>query len=443
MIYSKPRQARRPGPPGSGPGDFYRRRRARRRPALAASMPGGPALEQAVHPEALIAAYDYAAAHGGPAPGPDRLTYAALGRGEACAIFRDLAPVILAGEYRPAAGRALKIAKRYGGTRTLTIVSIIDRVVAAAVARALTPLFEAIFLPCSYGFRPGRGTWDLLADLMAAVAAERITTLAIDDVKRAFDTVPIAPLLEKFKEHLHDESLLQLTEVILRGGEDRDRNVGIVQGSPLSPTALNLLLHHVHDRPLEGDPDFPPLFRFADNVCYLAGSAPEGRRALDHARQLLAHAGLALKGQDGPPIDLREGGNASLLGFRLSLHEDRMRLDLGEDTLKTDMARCLIAAHDDPDPHRAARTALRGWAAAYGPALGDLTESDTETILDTAARHGFRELASREELAGWCTAAHTRWTIRHTAALTRRGLTGEGLGFVAAPPATVEPDGLT
>ncbi len=371
------------------------------------------------------------------------MTYDALGPAEVAIVLREAAKAIRRGDYRPGPAREQDIPKTGGGTRTLTISNLVDRVIGAALNRALTPYFETIFFGSSYGFRPKLSTQHLLADLLAAMMALQITTLAIDDVKRAFDNVPIAPLMEIFAEHIEDKSLLQLVETVLRGGEDRDRAVGIPQGSPLSPSALNLLLHHVHDRPLEGDPDFPPLFRFADNLCYLTGSAPEGRWALDHARQLLAHAGLALKGADGDPVDLREGGEASLLGFRLSLRVDRLRLGLGEDALETDMARCLIAAHDDPDPHRAARTALRGWVASYGPALGELTEGDTETILRAAARHGFRELASREELAGWCTAAHARWRARYTAALTRLGLTDEDLPFVAAPPATVEPDGLT
>ena len=226
---------------------------------------------------------------------------------------------------------------------------MLDRVVAAAVARALTPPFEAVFLPSSYGFRPGLGTQDLLADLMAAMAAVRITTLAIDDVRKAFDHVPIAPLMEAFAEHITDPSLLQLIETILRGGEDRGRTVGIPQGSPISPLALNVLLHHIHDRPLEGDPDFPPLFRYADNLAYLARACPKATRPWTVSDD-------SWRTPDSPsrattaPVDLREGGEASLLGFRLSMHEDRLRLDLGEDALESDLALCLTSAHDDPDP---------------------------------------------------------------------------------------------
>src|SRR5205085_561100 len=100
-----------------------------------AATPGGPTLAQVAHPEALIAAYDALAARGGPAPGPDGPTYADLGRGEACALLRDLSALILTGAYTPSAGRKQPIPKPGGGTRTLTIAGILDRVVAAALNR--------------------------------------------------------------------------------------------------------------------------------------------------------------------------------------------------------------------------------------------------------------------------------------------------------------------
>ena len=111
MSYARRRHTPRPGPPGAGPGDFYRRRQRRRERALLASTAGGPTLGQVVCPEALIAAYDALAAHGGKAPGPDGLTYADLGRGEACDVLRELSPVILGGEYVPSAGRKVAIPK--------------------------------------------------------------------------------------------------------------------------------------------------------------------------------------------------------------------------------------------------------------------------------------------------------------------------------------------
>jgi hypothetical protein len=48
------------------------------------------------------------------------------------------------------------IPKPQGGTRPLGIPSVRDRVAQQAAKLVLEPIFEADFLPCSYGFRPKR-----------------------------------------------------------------------------------------------------------------------------------------------------------------------------------------------------------------------------------------------------------------------------------------------
>jgi len=44
----------------------------------------------------------------------------------------------------------------------LSIPCVRDRVVQAAVKAVVEPVFEANFLPCSFGFRPRRSTHDAL-----------------------------------------------------------------------------------------------------------------------------------------------------------------------------------------------------------------------------------------------------------------------------------------
>jgi hypothetical protein len=100
------------------------------------------------------------------------------------------------------------------------------------------------------------------------------------------------------------------------------------QGSAYSPTALNVRLHHAHDLGVQQG-HYPPWFRYADNVVYIGQGVPEGQQALDQARHLLGQAGFTLKGTDGPPVDLRIGEKAQLLGFTLYRKNNVLQFGLG------------------------------------------------------------------------------------------------------------------
>ncbi len=68
--------------------------------------------------------------------------------------------------FRPLPSRERLIPK--AGTakrRRLGISTIRDRVVQASLKLVLEPIFEADFLPCSYGFRPNRRVHDAVAEV--------------------------------------------------------------------------------------------------------------------------------------------------------------------------------------------------------------------------------------------------------------------------------------
>ncbi len=64
------------------------------------------------------------------------------------------------GSYFPPPVKAVEIPKPHGGgTRTLGVPTISDRVAQTVVARRLEAKVEPIFHPDSYGYRPHRSAW--------------------------------------------------------------------------------------------------------------------------------------------------------------------------------------------------------------------------------------------------------------------------------------------
>ncbi|SHG75237.1 Reverse transcriptase (RNA-dependent DNA polymerase) [Streptoalloteichus hindustanus] len=67
--------------------------------------------------------------------------------------------------FQPLPVRRRAIPKAGGKVRYVGIATIRDRVVQASLKLVLEPIFEADFLPCSYGFRPNRRAHDAVAEI--------------------------------------------------------------------------------------------------------------------------------------------------------------------------------------------------------------------------------------------------------------------------------------
>ncbi len=192
---------------------------------------------------------------GAETPGPDGVRCGDL-KQRLPAWLAALADDLFRGRYQPQPPRWFSVPKpgKPGKERRIGILNVRDRVVQAAVKQLLEPIFDPLFLPCSYGFRPGHSVAAALAD-----AVRRLDGHADDatpfvyavhlDVADCFDSIDHTLLLAELRRTLADDDLLRMLErILLIGGAQVGRlwwkrTCGLVQGSSLSPLLCNLALH--------------------------------------------------------------------------------------------------------------------------------------------------------------------------------------------------------
>ncbi|MFD0623537.1 reverse transcriptase domain-containing protein [Streptomyces sanglieri] len=149
--------------------------------------------------------------------------------------------------FRPLPVRERMIPKTGGKLRRLGIATITDRVVQASLKLVLEPIFEAEFLPCSYGFRPNRRAHDAVAEVRH-FTSHGYEWIVEGDIKACFDEISHPALLDRVRLRIGDKRVLDLVKAFLKAGilgEDRvlrETSAGTPQGSILSPLLSNVAL---------------------------------------------------------------------------------------------------------------------------------------------------------------------------------------------------------
>ncbi len=371
-----------------------------------------PPFSSVVNRENLLRVFKSLKANGGQAPGVDGLRYTDVSTTEIADVLQQVSSSIHADDYQPQPIRAVRIPKPRGGHRTLKLSSIVDRVVTSAVAEAIGPLFEERFnaCSCSYGYRKWLNSWHMLAKIEWLATERGQTAIAVDDIRQAFDFVPIEPLLDLLRRQIADRQTQNLIERLMRGSEGNRHTVGIDQGNPLSPLMLNLLLDEYVDRRLTADASLSFL-RYADNLVLMSSDLHHVRRSMETLTDLLQSIGLSLKGQDGPPVDLREPGTRrEILGYQITWVDNRLQFEPGQQTW-SNLAKALREAHLTSSPTQSARLVLGGWLEANVGPLATSAEVGpiVEQAIRAAAQSGHLELGPSLDLRNRANASLTRW----------------------------------
>ena len=121
--------------------------------------------------------------------------------------------------------------------RRLGISTVRDRVVQAALKLVLEPIFEADFLPCSYGFRPNRRAHDAVAEVRYLASHNRNYEWVVEgDIKACFDEISHVGLMDRVRARVGDKRVLALVKAFLKSGiltedgELKDTGSGTPQG---------------------------------------------------------------------------------------------------------------------------------------------------------------------------------------------------------------------
>jgi RNA-directed DNA polymerase len=149
-----------------------------------------------------------------------------------------------------------------------TVPTVSDRIAQMVVKQLIEPDLDPVFLPDSYGYRPGKSALD-------AIGVTRKRCWQYDwvlefDIKGLFDNISHELLLKAVRKHVSCKWALLyierwLTAPMEQNGNRIERTRGTPQGGVISPILANLFLHYAFDLWMKRTHPHLPWCRYADD----------------------------------------------------------------------------------------------------------------------------------------------------------------------------------
>ena len=270
------------------------------------------ALYDRMHSKPILQEAWWRVRKNGGASGVDGRTLKDVEAGGVEEFLKGIEESLREGSYRPLPVRRVMIPKKTGnGERPLGIPVIRDRVVQMAASLVLTPIFEADFRACSFGYRPKRSATDAL-ERIRRLANRGYNHVVDADIESYFTRIDHNHLEELVARRISDRRVQKLIRQWLKGGvmEEgvyRETEVGTPQGGVISPLLSNVMLNELDKAWENANKTWGKLTRFCDDFVIQCVSRKQAEIALRKAQEILKGLKLEMHPKKTRIVDLSWG----------------------------------------------------------------------------------------------------------------------------------------
>jgi RNA-directed DNA polymerase len=201
------------------------------------------------------------------------------------------------GSYFPPAVKAVDIPKKAGGTRTLGIPTVTDRIAQMVVKLYFEPSVEPYFHEDSYGYRPRKSAIQALE--ITRKRCWKYNWVLEFDIKGLFDNIDHVLLMKAVEKHTNIKWVKIYIERWLKAPFQtkegvKERTSGTPQGGVISPVLANLFLHYTFDKWMTIKHPNNPFARYADDAVIHCNSEAEAVRLLESLNNRMNECKLEL-----------------------------------------------------------------------------------------------------------------------------------------------------